>query len=211
MTEQVTSDAGSTHTDTGAGTEQVTVDSTVETGTASAPVESGGANENQDPAPVESQVPESYSFEAPEGAEVDQDLIAGLTPVLKEIGITQEQAAKLFGAYTETMGNRDDTASIAAAQQQWETDLKTDPEFGGDNFGKNAAAVSQFIQSTVPDGLKEGLFDMLRSTGVGSHPALVKYVHHLSKQFPTGEDTSSAGQSAQGGKKTAEQRMYGTD
>ena len=46
-----------------------------------------------DDAPV---VPDKYEFKAPEGYEVDQKFLDDATPVLKELGLTQEQANKLF-------------------------------------------------------------------------------------------------------------------
>ena len=206
MTEQAT-EAGSTPTDTSISDTSVT-DGAQVAGDAGNPADLGGMTpspEAQAPA-----VPETYAFEAPEGGEIDTDLINAVSPVMKELGLTQEQAGKLFSAYTDAV-NQGANAEVANAHTKWEAELKNDPEFGGDNFDRNAAQVSQFVASTMPAESRGEFFEMLDSTGLGSNPAFVKYMFNLSKQFPTGEDSPNGGGSSMGGGKSTEQRMYGTD
>lgn len=218
MTEQVT-DAGSSNTDTstsgasadsgqpsgqqGAGGEQPTG---AENPAVTDGQPSGGAPSNTEPA---STVPESYSFEAPEGFNVDNDLINGMTPVFKELGLSQEQASKLVQKYNEqSAAQMQDT--IAQSQTQWETELRNDPDFGGDNFDTNAAQVAEFVAKTIPEDMKDGFYKTLNETGMGSHPAFVKYMFQLSKMFPVGEDSPTGGTPNIGGKGSPEERMYGT-
>lgn len=199
MTEQST-DTGSTNTDTGAaiGTEVL---------------ESGGspegfyASENT----PETNAPEEISYTyAPEGVQVDAELMGAVAPVLRELGLNQEQASKLFDAYTAVANQRAGADDVATAQAQWEDQLKKDPEFGGDNFAQNAAQVRQFLMATVPDPIKNELVTALQDTGLGSHPAMIKYFHALSKKFPTGEDQPFNARSRASNQKSAAERMYGT-
>lgn len=218
MTEQV-GGAGSTNTDTSTESGQV------ETGTPDASVvEPGGGQPSQGEATgsqggqqtaqklegQESTVPDSYSFDMPEGVEVDQALVDAVTPVMKELGLNQEQASKLVEAYSEA-ASQGSTDMIAQSQQNWEQELKDDPEFGGDNFDENAAQVSQWVDAIAPDSIKNDLFDVFRSTGLGSNPAVVKFMHHLSKQFPTGEDSPTGGRAQRSRSKSQEERLYGTE
>lgn len=207
MTEQ-TADAGSTNTDTGAETSQVNeggTDVVVDPGQSTESSIEPTASVSEQPV-----IPDAYSFDTPDGGQIDDALITAVSPVMKEIGITQEQAGKLFSAYSEAISQGSED-TINQAQVGWEQSLKDDPDFGGDNFEANAGQVAQFIQATVPDDQKEELVGALRDTGMGSHPALVKYIHSLSKMFPTGEDSPTGGNPINGSSKTTAQRMYGTD
>jgi len=231
MAEQETV-AGSTNTDTGTESEVSTGEQQTTSGAEEQPVVDGsetpkpgeeatgdkpdedgdGDKPKEGDKPAEG-APDEYTFEAPEGVEYDNELIDAVAPIMKELGLSQEQANKLVDKYTEFMSERggDDEGMVADAREQWEKSLKEDEKFGGDNYEKNAAQVSQFIQATVPDDLKEDLISTLNETGLGSHPALVKYVHHLSKQFPTGEDNPAGGNPAPRGETSREKRMYPND
>lgn len=209
MTENV-ADTGSIDTDTSseAVTDPVEAVAPAEGVTEDVIAEGGETEtgEGQEADEVVSEVPESYVFGS-EGDDLDTDMIEAITPVMKELGLTQEQANKLFDAYN-SVGGVADGQVVTQALAKWEGDLKKDPDFGGENYAKNAAAVSQFIQATVPEEVKEDFIKVMRDTGIGSHPAMVKYIHSLSKQFPTGEDVPIGGRSTHNRPKTREERMY---
>jgi hypothetical protein len=171
----------------------------------------GGANQAGDESNQSEGAPDSYEFTAPEGMEMDQGLADSVTPIFKELNLNQEQAGKLSAAYADHMKAQAEASQAAFSEQleTWKTELKNDQDFGGDKFEENAGAVSGFLHKTVPADLKDDLLGMLNSTGVGNHPALVKYVHHLSKQFPTGEDNpASSGANPPSRTTSVEERMY---
>ena len=158
------------------------------------------------------EVPEAYEFTMPDGMELDQAAADAFTPLLQKHNITQEGADELTEAYAsirqaEAKANAD---AFVAQLDDWGKELKSDKEFGGDGFDENASETFKFIEKTMPDELKEhllgpeGLFD---KTGIGQHPALVKYFFHLSKKFPVKEDDPGSG-NAGGSETTPEQRMY---
>lgn len=143
-------------------------------------------------------VPESYEFTAPEGMELDQKLIDAVSPVFKDMGLTQAQATQLNAAFGEYMKGVEE-ASVEAFTSQlnsWRSELQNDKSFGGENFDQNAQAVQSFIEKTAPNELKENLREFFFSTGAGNHPGLVKYFHHLSKTFPVDEDSPNTGTSS---------------
>lgn len=214
MTEQV-ADAGSTNTDTSMSDQAVSdAAGSDQEGLGTTAAEEGDSSQTvttDDQQPV---VPEEYTFEAPDGGEVDTDLINALTPALKEAGLTQEQAGKLFSAYSEHLNARTgvEDNEIQQAAQEWESQLKKDEEFGGEKFDENVGQVREFIEATVPESIKADLFQVFRDTGIGSHPSLVKYLHHMAKTFPVSEDAPIRGNGSNiATSKSTEQRMYGTD
>lgn len=158
------------------------------------------------------EVPESYEFELPEGVELDKSLAEAATPVFKELGLTQEQAQQLAQLYVDNMQAQSQSSQDAFKSQldKWQNDLKADEEFGGDNYEQNTAKVAEFVSETVPEGLKDELIGMLNSTGVGSHPAMVKYFHHLAGMMPVSEDQPPGGQPSMDNASIAS-RWYGND
>ena len=128
----------------------------------------------------EAGVPETYEFNMPEGMELDQALADAAQPVFKELN-------------------------------DWGDELKKDQVFGGEAFKENSDKTFQFIEKTMPDDLKplllgpEGLFDQ---TGIGQHPALVKYFFHLSQKFPVSEDDPGRGEGGDNKPGTPEARLY---
>ena len=213
MTEQI-ADAGSNNTDTGS--EDAVVDTqlagdsqegAVDTGAASDETLLVGDGESDESLRTEG-VPETYDFGEAADGELDQEIMAAMTPIFKEAGLTQEQASKLVDAYSEVENGRNGDDTFDARVESWNKSLKEDSDFGGDQFAENSGQVSQFIQATLPDGIKDEFLGVMNDTGLGSHPAVVKYIHALSKKFPTMEDSPSRGQAGGQRPKSTEDRMY---
>ncbi len=143
--------------------------------------------EQQAAAPV---VPEAYSFSnLPDGYSISDEQLAAFSPVLKELGLTQEQADKLvaFDAHRSL-------AAQEASQQQavefrnkqvgeWETALRGDAEFGGANFDANVAVAKQALEAY---GTPE-LSAMLSESGLGTHPEVVRFFHKVGKELGEGK------------------------
>jgi len=145
-------------------------------------------SEGSDDAPV---VPDSYEFNLPEGATLADGYTDKLSEAYKGAGITQEGADAITSIIAEA-----EIAEVEGFNEQlnnWAKELKNDQDIGGEGFDENVAKINQFIDKTVPDAIADDFKGLLQSTGVGSHPAVVKYFHHMSKQFPVGEDNPGSG------------------
>lgn len=157
----------------------------------------------------ESGAPETYEFSMPEGFEIDQELSSAITPVFKDLGLTQEQANKIVDAYSEAQLKQSQIQQNAIVNQrkQWGEELKADQDFGGDAFEQNVGAIREFMQKTVPEDIRADLYSLFDGTGVGDHPALVRYMHHLATKFPVGEDVPDSGKPVRK-QLSREERMY---
>lgn len=143
--------------------------------------------EQQAAAPV---VPEAYSFSnLPDGYSISDEQLAAFSPVLKELGLTQEQADKLVAFDVQRS-----LAAQEASQQQavefrnkqvgeWETALRGDAEFGGANFDANVAVAKQALEAY---GTPE-LSAMLSESGLGTHPEVVRFFHKVGKELGEGK------------------------
>lgn len=135
-------------------------------------------------------VPEAYAFSSlPEGYSISEEQLAAFSPVLKELGLTQEQADKLvaFDAQRSLAANE-------ASQQQavdfrnkqvgeWGTALRNDATFGGASFDANIATAKQALADF---GTPE-LAAMLSDSGLGSHPEVVRFFHKVGQQLAEGK------------------------
>ena len=135
-------------------------------------------------------VPEAYAFNnLPDGYSISEEQLAAFSPVLKELGLTQEQADKLVAFDAQRS-----LAAAEASQQQaiefrnkqvgeWETALRSDAEFGGANFDANVAVAQQFLT----DFGSPELSAFLAESGLGSHPEVVRMFHKAGKELGEGK------------------------
>lgn len=141
-------------------------------------------------APKATAVPEAYAFSSlPEGYSISEEQLAAFSPVLKELGLTQEQADKLVAFDAQRS-----LAAQEASQQQavdfrnkqvgeWETALRNDAAFGGANFDANVAVAQQFLA----DFGSPELSAFLAESGLGSHPEVVRMFHKAGKELGEGK------------------------
>jgi hypothetical protein len=120
----------------------------------------------------------------PEGYQVNDELLGEFSPVLKDLNLTQDQAQKVMDFAPKLIEHtqRQTVASVLETvglkdYPTWAASLKTDPEIGGEkhaeNLGLAAKAVAQF-------GSPE-LNAILKSTGLGNHPAMVRAFLRIGK------------------------------
>lgn len=127
-------------------------------------------------------VPEKYEFTLPEGLALDDGLLGATEPILKELGLTQDQAAKLVGAYAEHIKNQNDglvAKDVEAHNQKidaWDAELK---QTYGDKLPQtltDAKAVLKHLDS--PD-----LMELLETSGAGSNPRIIGALAKLGSQM----------------------------
>jgi hypothetical protein len=149
------------------------------------------------------EVPDTYAFNVPDGMEIDQAFADSVSPVFKELGLSQEQADKLVSAYAERMGAQQQSVTDAYQKQldEWTTELKSDQEVGGDAFEQNAGIAAKAIKQFGSDELKA----LLDETGIGSNPAMFKFALAVGKTL--GEDEPGSGDAANQ-PSTIEDEMY---
>ena len=135
-------------------------------------------------------VPESYEeFGLPEGYTIDEARNTEFSTFAKANGWTQEQAQQAVNLYVK-MQTDDATKTadgITDRKTAWETELKNDKELGGVDFEKNAAVAQKAIEAFGTPALKE----ILSTTGLGSHPELVRFAYKAGLTLP--EDVQPGG------------------
>lgn len=136
-------------------------------------------------------VPEAYTFaELPEGYELSAEQLAEVTPLLKELNLTQEQANKLvaFDAQRELAAEQAGLQQRQGLVTGWEKSLRDDADFGGANFDANVGVAQKALaQFGTPE-----LSTMLKESGLGSHPEVVRLFHRIGQQLAEGQLHSGA-------------------
>lgn len=128
-------------------------------------------------------VPDKYELPAPEGMELDQELLGEFETTARELGLSQENAAKLFGIGTKLAGKlmagQVDSVNdlLATSSKQWEETSKADKEFGGDALDANLAVAKKALDTFGTPELRQ----LLNDTGLGNHPELVRYSYRVGK------------------------------
>ena len=139
-----------------------------------------GEGGEQDDQGKETGAPEEYAdFTLAEGIELDADVLTEFKGLAKELGITQDAAQKLIDLQTAMESKRAEAyeQALADQSQQWMNAIKNDPEFGGEQFDDNVALAVKTIETFGSTELR----DMLRDSGLGNHPELVKFCHRIGK------------------------------
>lgn len=150
-------------------------------------------------------VPEKYEFKAPEGIILDPKLEAEISPVLKEAGVTQENAQKLFDYHVKALqaAAKAPTDTVETMRADWRTKVTADSEIkaavNGDKTGIDAVKLDIGRALThLPEALRSEFKDAMDLTGAGDHPAFVKAIWALSKLVTEGKHVSGAGPSPHG-------------
>ena len=159
-----------------------------------------GAEPAADQQPQEQPVAEdvaarpSYGeFKLPEGVTADPESLRPATELFAESGLSQEQAQKFIdlAMARETAAATRSVQAFVDLQNQWVSEIKADPDIGGDKLKPSLAAASRAIDRLDVPGLREAL----NFTGAGNHPAVVKAFVRLGQMIS--EDRFRPGHPAQ--------------
>jgi len=153
--------------------------------------------------------PESYeAFTMPEGMDLDQGLIDAVSPIFKELDLSQGKAQKLIDAYNGMIDERgkaqaDETKSVI---EGWVKEIKDDKEYGGAKFNETVRLANRAVSALD----KGDLVGLLKRTGLSNHPELIKAFAEAGKLMSE-DGNFNSGAGGGGGEKTLAERIYGQD
>ena len=150
-------------------------------------------------------VPDEYeAFTLPEGMEMDKDMAEQVTPLLKDLGMTQENAQRLIDFYSDGVQRVHDATVQAWAdrQEQWQQESEDDPEYGKGNYDDSLA----IAKSAVRELGGTALMKAIEETQMGSHPEVIRAFWKIGKAMK--EDGVNIGKAAGGQQLTAAERIF---
>lgn len=139
------------------------------------------------PAPAAAEV--AYEFKAPEGMELDKDAVGAFTTIAKDLKLAPEAAQKVVDI---AVGMQQRAVEAHTAQvAKWADEVKADKELGGDKLPQTLAT-AQKAMALGPPELKQ----LLNDSGLGNHPAVVRFMHTVGKALSEDRFVPSTGGAA---------------
>lgn len=143
------------------------------------------------------EVPESYEFtDLPGGMELDATLTEAVSPVFKELGLTQDQASKLVQAYAGVMANQAQAMAdqVTEMVKGWVDTAKADKEIGHNNWQRSVDAANAVLRKF---GTPELVQEVMVNQGMGNHPEVIRLLARIGLSVSddtliTGEQTDTA-------------------
>ena len=179
-----------------AGTEETTEATAADTtaADASAPADAGATDAadllSDDESGGSEGVPETYTFEPPEGLDLDDETkgkIEAFAEQAKELGLNQKQYQSLI----EYDLNRAQQLNEAAVEswngrvEDWRKSAKADKEIGGEKFAENLkvaeSAIKQFGDADLRALLKSPSPENPNGLAIGNHPAVLRFLNRVGK------------------------------
>lgn len=159
-----------------------------------------------EPTKVETPViPEKYDLKLSDGSQLDSAYLEKFSSFAKEKKLTQEQAQEFLGREEMALKSYADKQAQEFEQlkTQWVSDVKNDPEIGGEAFTKNVELAHRALEKFGT----QKFIEELNQTGYGNHPELVRIFSRIGKLIS--EDKMVSPGSVSGGTKTYEDIFYG--
>jgi len=164
-------------------------------------------------------VPDEYTFDAPEGVQIDEEAFENFKGAAKEMGLSQKQ----FEALVKYDMERNQAAQQEAVDgwnervNGWRAAARADKEFGGENYEANVktamAAVNKFGDADLKALLKSPGEDNPEGLAIGNHPAMLRFLNRIGKamgdpSFVAGDDGPPAGNDEEARLKRLYPSMY---
>lgn len=125
---------------------------------------------------------EDYEITAPEGVVIDGETSAAFNALSKELALSQEQSQKIVDRIAPMIAAQQ-TKARDTALEGWESAAKSDAEFGGEKITESLSVAKRALSQFGSAGLRE----LLNSTGLGSHPEIIRLLYRAGKSIS--EDT----------------------
>ena len=121
----------------------------------------------------------SFTLTLKENSLLDENHLESLESFAKANNFNQEKADELYKTAEEILEKN--TAKQAASEdskvENWLSDSKNDPEFGRDSWDENYVKIKSFYDTHKTEELSK----LLKDTGIGNHPEVLRLFYRLSK------------------------------
>jgi hypothetical protein len=135
-------------------------------------------------------VPETYTFEPPEGLELDAETkgkIESFSETAREMGLSQAQYQALI-EYDINRAQQLNEAAVDSWNQRvdgWKQGAKTDKEIGGERLPETLkvaqSAIKQFGDPELQALLKSPSTDNPNGLAIGNHPAVLRFLNRVGR------------------------------
>lgn len=127
-------------------------------------------------------------IKCPDGFELDKDIMAQVSPVLKELKCSKENAEKIVAAGAEVFNKAIQAQADAYAQKvsDWEKETRADEILGKE---ENIAIANRAVLEFGDERLTKEIIE----AGLGNHPAFVRFCYKVGKAICEDQVVNSTG------------------
>ena len=145
-------------------------------------IEDEPADEDAARATSSPDTPASYELAAPDGYDLDPELLTEVTPVLREAGLSNEQANQLLPIAGKIIDRHIDAVEdeFSAMKTAWAKRTMADRELGGDNWSQTKQLMDTAF-AYLGFGRDHELRQLLNQTGLGNHPSMIRAFRHFGR------------------------------
>lgn len=151
--------------------------------------DAGGDVLSDDDATGDEGVPDQYTFDAPEGVELDEARLEVFKEKAKELGFSQKQFQQIL-EYDLERSQAAQQEAVSAWNERvdgWRQAAKADKEFGGEAYESNVkvakSAIDKFADAELKALLKSPSEDNPEGLAIGNHPAMLRFLHRVGKML----------------------------
>lgn len=119
----------------------------------------------------------SYTdFKFDEGKEINKDVLEKLKTLGKANNVKQEGMQSFIDTYSvmESQATSAKNKTISEQRTKWKDELKSDSEYGGDNYEKTLSLAKKTMQNVGSSELRDLMNDK-RFEVLGDNPAMIKF------------------------------------
>ncbi len=137
------------------------------------PVDAAAPDPAKAQEPAAPVIPDKYEFKLAEGRNLDAGLVDAITPVLKELGITQENASKLVAVY-DKYGEAFEAAQEKQFKDFMEETTKANRDSIKKEWGNEHDANLTIAQRGIARFLSDAGKQKLEDSALGNDPEFLK-------------------------------------
>jgi hypothetical protein len=122
----------------------------------------------------------SYQLLPPEGFEIDDEILAEVAPVFRELNLDNEQANKLMPLAGKLIERITDATEdeFAVLRADWARQTKADPKIGQANWPETERLIARALDAAgAPIGSEFRQY--LNETGLGNHPEMIRIFRYF--------------------------------
>lgn len=145
-----------------------------------APAEGDPAPADPAPEPLSPLTAEDISI--PEGMEIPDELRDEFLNVINDAELSpKDRAQALIDLQAKAAQQASETASreFAAQQQQWQDEVRADPQLGGANFEATISGISRLVDQYGNDEFVSAM----AATGAGNNIHVVRFFHAIAQKL----------------------------
>lgn len=150
-------------------------------------------------------IPEKYELKLPDDSLLPESDIDKISSIAREKGLSNEEAQLVLEQRNDAANALRDSQfeQMREMQTKWQSEVKADPDMGGDNLGETQRLAKLVTDNAMTDGMRE----FLSVTGYSDNPEVMRFLVKVGKMMDE-DKPSGEGAPNKGGDKDAASVLY---